>query len=101
MSRTAPKDRILACRLTDDEERAVDALAKAAGVTPARFLRNAVIEKLVEPAAPKRSWADEFALMAEMDMPEEQMERFNRLRNGRPLPKQFMDITRADQIIWL
>jgi hypothetical protein len=104
MSRIAPKQRILACRLTDEEERAVDAMARAAGVSPARFLRNVVIEKVQEDAIRQEfgasSWAHEFAAMIELDGPVA-LARFNQLRAGRRLPKGFMDLPRAQQVEWL
>jgi hypothetical protein len=103
MSRTASKDRILACRLTDEEERAVDAMARAAGVSPARFLRNVVIEKVQSANGkpePVRSWGDELDKLREV-LPGEAMERFNELRAGRQLPKGFALMPRAEQVTWL
>jgi hypothetical protein len=103
MSRIAAKDRILACRLTDEEERSVDALAKAAGVSPARYLRNVVIEKVqaAEPRTPnRRTWTAAFAEMADM-VPDEAMELFNAMRNGRSLPAGFVAMGRPEQIAWL
>lgn len=105
MSRSVvSKDRILACRLNDEEEKLVDAAAHAAGVKPATFLRLAVLERVkqsLNPSQPKpRSWADEFAAIQNLK-DNTAVDRFTKLAAGRRLPPGFWNNNREVQVAWL
>lgn len=83
----------------------MDNLAKAAGVSPARFLRDAVLERVRAaecgtPTLLRPSWAEEFVIIDSLDVPE-RIARFNKLRAGRPIPHGFLVWHRDQQVAWL
>lgn len=78
--------------------------AQDAGVSLSAWTKNVIVAHLSvgngEPPKPKRTWADECALMDEMGPGDANAYFLDRL-NGRALPFEFGHWQRAQQIAWL
>jgi hypothetical protein len=93
------RERVIACRVTQDEIEKIAEIADGAGFKDvAKFARAAVLEKMERCAGHR--WEREWSAMEQMDGTDA-IARFRELQNGRQLPKGFKDWDRSRKIDWL